>query len=642
LAVPAHAAPIDDGNDLPWASRRDLTSAQFASAYSYFRGQKQYRLIDTEADLQGRRYAMVWQYNSDGRGWAALRNMTSDEYHDKWEQYGNRGFRPHDVEAYGAGRRWAGIWVENKEGLDWSSRRNMTSEQYRAYARQQVAAGRRLVDIEVYPTFDGFRTAAIFYENKTNTRWNSSRDMTQERFHQALHQHSAKSFRIIDVESYRTGSGQRYAAIWEKSGRGGVTRVDRSSHQFANLARQYHDKGYRLVDLERYGTARGPRYAGVWIENNPARFRYRRKDEIDKEITTYQSDNSVPGISVAVVRNGKLIYRRGFGWADKERERVAHGETVYLAASVSKAIGGTLAAKLENEKRLRDGTPVKLDLTQPTRSYFAAHGPNSLPRQHTHQVDQLLAHLGCVGHYRTTPPIPDKTVHYTNAFAALQSIWTVGLVATPKLVPVPVCTVGVNFSYSTPGYTFVGAVLERATGRPIQRLVRSEIATPYGLPSMRAQWGAASLPDDYERAVPYDDDSNERTTYPDNSWKVLGGGIEVNTVDLALFGWKVLDGEVVNASARDARMWSPVAAMCATSPRRACRYGLGWRLRRVSGPCLMRCAVAEMNGVATGTRSLLRVYRDKGLVVAIMSNRRNDPIQTLSQTIANIALGPDG
>ena len=63
-----------------------------------------------------------------------------------------------------------------------------------------------------------------------------------------------------------------------------------------------------------------------------------------------------------VIRNGQVIYRRGFGFADVNGGKVAHGETVYNAASVAKVIGATLAGKLEAEDRLRDGTTFSLDL----------------------------------------------------------------------------------------------------------------------------------------------------------------------------------------------------------------------------------------------------------------------------------------
>ena len=128
----------------------------------------------------------------------------------------------------------------------------------------------------------------------------------------------------------------------------------------------------------------------------------------------------------------------------------------------------------------------------------------TIPRQHTHNVDQLLSHLSCVAHYGTTPAIANQTTHYSNAIAAVRSIWNVGLANG--------CTIGSTVSYSTPAFTFVGAVLERVTGRPVSRLLREEIAQPYGLSSLRVQFETTTLPANYERAKPYNNSNNERAT----------------------------------------------------------------------------------------------------------------------------------
>jgi CubicO group peptidase (beta-lactamase class C family) len=347
----------------------------------------------------------------------------------------------------------------------------------------------------------------------------------------------------------------------------------------------------------------------VWAENN-ARYRYARKAEIDSAIQTYQSQNSITGISVAIVRDGQMIYRRGFGWAERDAQKQAHGETVYLTASVSKVVGGTLAARLEDVGRLRDGTQVQLALDNRTSRYLTR-----LPAAHSHTVRQLLSHLGCIWHYSTGPT---PSGHYSWARDAAERMWD-----TP---PLRNCTIGTDRNYSTHGFTFVGAVLEQVTGRPITRLIREEIAAPFGLGSLRVQFEGTALPSNYERAQPYTDDGRE-TRYDDNSWKVLGGGIEINGVDLAEFGWRTLNAETVAAAARDNRLWTRVIA---GQPN-----GLAWEVRTVGGR-----RVAEHGGSWQGARSHLRVYRDDGLSIAILSNQGDHSPSALATTIANVILRP--
>nr|VFJ63968.1 MAG: CubicO group peptidase, beta-lactamase class C family [Candidatus Kentron sp. DK] len=370
------------------------------------------------------------------------------------------------------------------------------------------------------------------------------------------------------------------------------------------------------------------------------------EEAIDTIVAAYQQKNGLPAISVAVVRNGQMFYRKGFGWADVEEKKPAHARTVYSIGSVSKPIAAALAVKLEEEGHLQDGTPVSLDLSRPTSAYLTdipaagGLGKATLPAFHVHTVDQLLSHTGCVADFpdRTTPGIANRTTHYSTAIEAVQSIWDTGLVTKmsnagfdgkPNDGP---CVVGKNWSYSTPAFTFVAAVLESATGRPIAKLLREELFVPYGLTGTRMKYAAPMLVTDENRATPYDKD-NHRTTYENDSWRALGGGLESNAMDLARFGSMVLNAEIISARARDNRLWRQVAV---TNPSPG--YALGWGITTDAHSR----RIAEHPGMATGGRALLRIYRDEGLVIAIVSNRREHPVNdvpVLAERIGEKILG---
>ena len=610
----ANATILKDEKNLGWVSKQDLTSSQFFSEFTKYK-KKGYMMIDVDAyRVNGSlRYSMIWRKNTDGRAWAEHRNLTSSQYSEKWNDYKNRGYRPLDIAAYqgGSSTLFAGIWVKNKEKIAWASYRNLTGTRYGEIFADRRNAGYRLVDMEAYETSAGLRYSAIWYKNVDNIPWLQLRNMTRSTYQEQVNLKSDQGYTVVDYEAYPTSNGTRYAAIWEKKpGYATQVRTNRSKTAYINLWNQYRDEGYRLVDFER----NGDKYSGIWVEN-ASRYRYSKKSQLNQLIRNYQKDNNVPGLSVAVIENGTTRYRRGFGFADINDNKKAHSETVYLAASVSKIIGSTLAAKLEDEFRLRDDTPIYLDLGDTTRSYLSG-----MPRHHRHTVEELLSHLGCVAHYSTSPGIANQTTHYSNAQDAAMSIWNTGLVSG--------CTIGNTGSYSTHAFTFVAAVMEEATGRSINDLLISELFKPYALNSMRVQYASNSLPINYDRATPYSGTSNNETSYSDNSWKVLGGGIETNAYDLARFGWKILNGEIVDGAARDNRMWTRISPSS---------NGLGWSVRSRNGR-----RVAEHNGAWTGARSNLRVYRDDGLVIAVLSNSRDKhssgDVSTLTEDIANIVL----
>lgn len=636
----AMAGIIKDEKNLGWYSHRDLTSAEFSDYFAQYSRQNLI-MIDMDAyPVDGKlRYSMIWQTNTDKRGWYEYRDMSSDQYHAKWVELKDKGFRPLDVENYMLGNTsyWAGIWVKNTEGWGWLSKRGLTGTEHAQLFDDMTKQRYRIVDIEVNNTSGGLRYSSIWYQNVDGRPWIQLRDMTRDQYQQNIDDYSKKGFVVVDYESYQTSNGQRYAAIWEqKPGFAWQVRTDRTKQEYINLWHQYADEGYRLIDFERYDTDKGPRYGGIWAENSN-RFQYSRKGQLDTAIQQYLNTNNLPGISVAIIQNGNTLYRRGFGFADVNDNVTAHSKTVYMAASVSKVFGGTLAAKLEDEGQLRDGTVFSLDLTQPTSTYIAG-----LPALHTHTVDQLLSHLSCVGHYNE---MPNQNTHYTNATDAAQSIWNTALLAS--------CTPGNNWNYSTHAFTLVGAVLEGATGATLNNLLEDELFAPYELTSAGVMYADNNLPANSLRATPYTtrdsvdtsvtpfadppnaaSNPNVETSYSDNSWKVLGGGIETSTYDLARFGWKVLNAEILSANARDNRLWTRV------NP--SFTHGLSWSITTDNSGR----NVAEWNGTWTGSRTFLRDYQDDGLVIAVMSNRtthRTDlsaDVSNLTNTLGNIVLAP--
>jgi CubicO group peptidase (beta-lactamase class C family) len=616
----SHAALVEVKKNLGWVFKKDLSSAQFSQNFDTYNDQD-FIMTDFDAYPVGNetRYSMLWKKNLDKRGWAMRRDMSEETYASTWLEYKNKGMRLVDVEAYelNGSVRWGGIWIENKENLLWASHRNQTGAQYATQFAENNAAGYRVVDLEVYNTPQGLRYASIWVKNTDNIQWTQLRDMSRTAYQAEATEKNAAGYKMVDLESYDTPNGQRYAAIWEKHANiAWRVRSDLTEEAFTNVWNQYTDEGLRLVDFERYETDQGARIGTIWAENE-SRYQYSKKTQIDNLITNYASINNLPGISVVIIQNGSPLYQRGFGFADIENNRQASSKTVYSTASLAKVIGGTLAAKLENEKKLRDGSTFALDLSRKTDYYI-----RNLPAQHTHTVEQLLSHLACIPHYSTTPAIANQTTHYTNATTAMQSIWANPLVQN--------CVPNANWSYSTHAFTYVGAVLESVTKRSISNLLNNELFDPYDLTSMRAMYENNTLPANSLRAAPYTtkeavsspgtndfinppnalNNPNILASYTDSSWKVLGGGIETNTMDLSRFGWKVLNGEILSPAARDNRLWTRV------NP--GFTHGLGWSVSTLAGGL----RIAEWNGGWTGARTYLRVYRDNGLVIGIMSNRR--------------------
>lgn len=614
--------------------------------------------------------AVVWQRNPQAARvrTAVEQNLTGAQLDAKAIEYRGAGYRAIEVAAWRtpAGTRYAAVFVADGSGVGWRLDHSLTGEAYGELFRQRRDEGFRLVDLEPYDTPEGVRFAAVWQRSCDGENWRQLRNLTSTALDREIREMRAAGFAIVDLESWPTPNGQRYAVIWEKvpDAVAWDVRVDRPLHWFMNDHRRFTDEGYRLLDYEVYETADGLRYAGVWT-GHEARLGFAIKPILDDSIRAYRIRHGVKGISVAVIHDGNVVYSRGFGWADSARVRQASGRTVYLMASISKVIGGTLAARLAEQGRI--------DLTRPTSDYV-----EGLPAHHTHDVRDLLAKTGCVWHYAEGPKPPEAyyrwqidALRVDLAIPVISNQNVIGRVVNkflgkmiepvlPEILPLweakllSGCSPATQYHYSTHGYTFAGAALEGATGKELTQLIEEEITGRLGLTSMRRLQayapGAAVGPRDYHLAQPYAYDTATTThsliRYEDSSWKLLGGGLQTDAVDLARFGWATRNGDIVSPATRDTLLWRSLTDNRSVWNDTVAppRVGLAWLLQRLGAE-----TAAEHGGVEDGARSHLDVFRSQRLVVVVLSNQRESaitgdahPVSALAHQIARIviAAGP--
>lgn len=637
------AADINERKDVEWRAYHDLSDSAFSSRFNSLREQG-FRMIDIDVSktIEGLRYSQIWEDNETSLGWAEYRNMTSDQYHARWREQRDRGRLPIDIETYKSGdqRLWAGIWEENRSNVQWSSHRNLTGDQYGDLFRTRQSEGYRLIDLEVYNTSGGLRYACIWMKNTDGRGWAGYRNMTRDQYQTRVNDLASDGLSVVDFESYDTSSGVRYAAVWSASpNRRIAVRSHRRKEDFEDYARQYADEGMRLIDYERIRMRGRTLHSGIWAAND-RRSRYGKHNALSRIITDFQTANGVPGISVAIMDGGELVYSRGFGDQESDNDQKPHAGSVYGLASVSKVVGGTLAARLEERGRTARGRSVDLDMDRQTAEYLADISVNgatrSLPTQHVHSVAQLIAHQGCVPHYtsRTTPGHGNPTSHFSTAVAALPQVWNLGLVTDRNVGAAgnQPCldsdgALSGTKSYSTGAFTIFGAVLERVTGRAIDDLVEEEIARPFGLNSLMTQYATSSMRSNDNRVVPYrggTTNSPRKTSYGNTSWKVLGGGLEANAVDVARFGHMTMSGRILSPDTFERKIMTPVSGRGVN--------GYAWESGSYGGR-----RMAEHGGSGTGAGTHLRIFPDDGLAIAVLMNRnRVSPgVGTLANLIAD-------
>jgi CubicO group peptidase (beta-lactamase class C family) len=175
-------------------------------------------------------------------------------------------------------------------------------------------------------------------------------------------------------------------------------------------------------------------------------------------IRSLMRERRVPGLAIAVAREGRLLWSEAFGYADREKQLPATPKTPIRLASVSKPVTAAAMARLYEQGRL--------DLDAPIQQYVRSFPDKGRPIT----ARQLASHRAGIRDYRDDFEALNTT-RFPTATASL-----VRFRDDPLLFPPDT-----GFRYSVYGYVLLSAVLEGAAGQSFPRLLREQVFEPLGM-----------------------------------------------------------------------------------------------------------------------------------------------------------------
>ena len=310
------------------------------------------------------------------------------------------------------------------------------------------------------------------------------------------------------------------------------------------------------------------------------------------KLDSLRREMSIPGLSISVSVDRRVVWSDGMGYADLELRSPATPLTRYRIGSVSKILTAAGVALLHQRG--------ELDLDAPVQEYVP-----SFPRKPEGEITaRLLAgHLGGIRHYVDIEAEYYLTRRYETVFEALEIFRDDPLVATP----------GTEWSYSSYGFNLLSAVIAGASGRRFLQYLDEEVFRPLGMLHTGGDHTDSLV---VNRARPYDRAPDGRlinARYIDNSHKWAGGGFLSTTEDLLRFAHAHLEPGLFSRETLEL-MWTSQRTVTGEE----IGVGIGWRLMpppRVGG----RRAVGHAGG-AIGGNALLLTYPDDGVAVAVAAN----------------------
>lgn len=316
---------------------------------------------------------------------------------------------------------------------------------------------------------------------------------------------------------------------------------------------------------------------------------------IRQAIDQLQSRQENVGVQVAVRSGGRLVYSRGFGFADLEDSTRVTPHTIFGVASITKAVTGLALLKLWE----RGGFDLDAPIQRYVPMFPVKPGLPITPRL-------LAAHLAGLRHWGNERGPVLYARHFDDVKDVLPLFQDDTLIAA----------VGSGYHYSSPGYNVLGAAIETAAGMPYQRWVLESVIRPLGLAATNFDDVRAVQPlrarrySFYDLTMFADIEQPERVPDWDYSHNMAGGNLNSTAEDMVRLGAAVLAQGFLSDSAYRL-LTRPVNSTSGPSP-----MAFGWF---ISGLTSTPRRITS-NGSNAGVQAGIAVFPDQGVVVAAVTN----------------------
>jgi N-acyl-D-amino-acid deacylase len=351
----------------------------------------------------------------------------------------------------------------------------------------------------------------------------------------------------------------------------------------------------------------------------------------DELMRSFVQEQKIPGAALAVAKDGRVVYARGFGYADLETHQPVQPDSLFRIASVSKPITAVAVLRLVDQGKLSLDDAV-LDLLPPHEAHLPA-GREQDPRLRDITIRHLLQHTGGW----------DRDISIDPMFHSLEIASALGTPppATPDDIvqfmlgwPLDFAP-GDRHAYSNFGYCLLGRVIEQVSGMRYEQYVREQLLAPLGITTMQVGQTLESqqAPGEVRYDLPRErfafgvtgDQLGRRVPRPYGAWSLEAmdshGGWIASAIDLVRFGSAVdrwQDSQLLSAESIAAMVARPEgsAGHEEDGSGKPVYYGLGWMVRHVDDEGGLNL---WHNGRFDGASSLL-VLRHDGLCWAALFN----------------------
>jgi beta-lactamase class C len=346
-------------------------------------------------------------------------------------------------------------------------------------------------------------------------------------------------------------------------------------------------------------------------------------DQFEQEFEQGMNDKRIPGASVVIVKDGRVVYQKGFGVKEKGKSDPVNEHTVFRLGSVSKGFASVLTGVL-----VEDGV---VEWEQPVSDYLKEFKLSDPEQTRRVEVQHLLSHTSGLPRHAYTNLVEDGLT--------LDRI-------IPRFERVPlIAKEGEQIAYQNAAYSVIEKVLEVQADTDFHSLLSERIFSPLEMNQASASYESILQSDN--KALPHVYHSRSRGRVPISISRkyynaVSSGGINASASDMGKW-LLLLTGNAPDVISKETLngMFTPLANI---NNRRFSRhwdgvnrshYGMGWRVLDNHGQ-----KIVYHGGYVNGYRSEIAFAPEDGVGICILINTNSSyPLQVIPGLFNHFKLG---
>ncbi len=323
---------------------------------------------------------------------------------------------------------------------------------------------------------------------------------------------------------------------------------------------------------------------------------------IEEKVEKRRAELGIPGMSLAIVKDGQVIYAKGLGYKDFEKKIPATADTQFAIGSATKAFTALSVLMSQDEG--------KLSLDDSPKKYLPYFKMKDADTDKNMTVRDLMAHTS--GLNRT------DLAMITGQLNRQELIQVVGEAQ-------PMAKLREKFFYNNIMFAAAGEVTATVQKMPWEKFVPEKIFKPLGMTNSTMDLKQMQKAKDYSFGYEYNFDTKEtrRLPFRDIDEVAPAGSINSSANDMTKWIQFVLNKGSVNGksmlSEKGFDEWTKVQNKI--TPNGKISYGLGWFLRDWNG-----LKVVEHGGNIDGFNALVAMIPEKNIGFVMLTNVSGSPL----------------